>query len=155
MNRKRVPRRQMGMSVKAIIFYGDKFLILEKNDREGKHPWEFPGGGLEYGEDFTAALRREVEEETGLQVEILGPIGLWNYRRSSWQHLTGVIFACRAKTDQVRLSKEHLAYRWLLPSELNVSTLHASLQRALAKLNPQGLREAAALAAKLTEGRKS
>ena len=34
----------MGLSVKAMVFHDGKLLILQKNDIEGLHPWEFPGG---------------------------------------------------------------------------------------------------------------
>ena len=36
----------MGLSVKAMVFHDGKLLLLQKNDIEGRHPWEFPGGGL-------------------------------------------------------------------------------------------------------------
>ena len=42
----------MGLSVKAMIFHNGKMLLLQKNDPEGKHPWELPGGGLCRDEDF-------------------------------------------------------------------------------------------------------
>lgn len=149
MDRKRVPRRFTGISVKAIIFYKDKLLILQKIDREKTYPWEFPGGGLEYGEDFIAALHREVKEETDLTVEILGPIGVWNYRRSAYRHLTGMIFACRTRSNAVRLSSEHRDYRWVYPAELAEYDLHDSLQRSLKKMQAEKLFQAAELAAKL------
>ena len=44
--------RRMGMSVKCMIFYDGDILLLQKKDREGLRPWEFPGGGLEFGEDY-------------------------------------------------------------------------------------------------------
>ena len=58
----------MGLSVKAMVFHDGKLLLLQKNDIEGRHPWEFPGGGLLFHEDFEVGLRREVQEETGLSI---------------------------------------------------------------------------------------
>ncbi len=138
------------MSVKAVIFCGERLLILQKEDREGRHPWEFPGGGLEFGEDFAAALRREVREETGLVVDILGPIGLWEYRRTASSYLTGVIMACTTTSREVRLSKEHGAYAWILPEELASYPLHDSLKRALARISPDKLAAAVTLARRLS-----
>lgn len=137
------------MSVKAVIFYGERLLILQKEDREGRHPWEFPGGGLEFGEGFAAALRREVREETGLAVDILGPIGLWEYRRTSSYYLTGVMMACTTTSQEVRLSKEHGAYAWVLPQELVDYPLHNSLRRALARISTDKLEAAVTLARRL------
>lgn len=149
MQRKQPRQRTMGMSVKAIIWHRGRILILQKKDRPGRHPWEFPGGGLEFGEDFAAALRREVKEETGLTVHILGPVGLWNFRRHPVRPLTGVMFICRSDTEKVTLSFEHLAYRWVLPEELAEYTLHASLRKALAQIRPAELAQAAKLAQEL------
>ena len=141
MQRKQPRQRTMGMSVKAIIWHRGRILILQKNDRPGRHPWEFPGGGLEFGEDFAAALR--------LAVEILGPVGLWNFRRHLGRPLTGVMFICRADTEEVTLSFEHLAYRWVRPEELAEYPLHASLRKALAQIRPAQLAQAAKLAQQL------
>ena len=48
------------LSVKAMIFFEGTLLLLQKNDGEKVHHWEFPGGGLRRGENFLAALKREV-----------------------------------------------------------------------------------------------
>ena len=65
----------MGLSVKAMVFFEGRLLLLQKNDAEGLHHWEFPGGGLHFTEDFEAGLRREVQEETGLTVNLEAPVG--------------------------------------------------------------------------------
>lgn len=41
MQRKQPRQRTMGMSVKAIIWHRGRILILQKNDRPGRHPWKF------------------------------------------------------------------------------------------------------------------
>ena len=59
-----------------MIFHEGKLLLLQKNDAEGLHHWEFPGGGLRFTEDFEAGLRREVSEETGLSIALEAPAGI-------------------------------------------------------------------------------
>lgn len=149
MKRKPIRKGRSGMSVKAVIFCGEQLLILQKEDLEGRHPWEFPGGGLEFGEDFAVALRREVREETGLSVDILGPIGLWEYRRTSSYYLTGIIMACTTVSREVRLSKEHSAYAWVSPRELAEYPLHDSLKRALERISTDKLAAALTLSRRL------
>jgi 8-oxo-dGTP diphosphatase len=56
--------------VLALIRSGDAVLLV-KGDY-GLHLWALPGGRVEPGESFAAAAVREVEEETGLQVEVRG-----------------------------------------------------------------------------------
>lgn len=68
------------LSVKAIIKdeRGNFLLLREKNN-----DWEFPGGGLEHGEDPRTGLTREVLEETGLRVEWISnePVAFWSIRK--------------------------------------------------------------------------
>lgn len=124
----------MGLSVKAMIFHEGKLLLLQKNDAEGLHHWEFPGGGLRFTEDFEAGLRREVSEETGLSITLEAPAGIWSYQKKDGQFLNGVIFTAMTTSDNVTLSEEHLAYRWVTPAELPSYRLHGSLQRSLKQM---------------------
>ncbi|MCH4166179.1 MAG: NUDIX hydrolase [Megasphaera sp.] len=124
----------MGMSVKAMIFHDGRLLLLQKNDAEELHHWEFPGGGLGLKEDFLTGLRREVLEETGLDIHILAPAGVWSYEKKNGQFLNGLIFAAAAHTDIVRLSEEHVDYRWILPQEVPNYRLHGSLWRSLLQM---------------------
>lgn len=121
----------MKLSVKAMIFHGGRLLLLQKKDKEGLHPWEFPGGGVQPGEDFETALLREVQEETGLSIKLLSVSGTWTYRRDEHQQLDGIIFVAEASTDKVIISDEHLAYRWITPAEFPTYCLQESLQHSL------------------------
>lgn len=124
----------MGLSVKAMIFFEGKLLLLQKNDGQQEHHWEFPGGGVDEKETFLMALRREVEEETGLAIDVAAPVGTWTYEKRDGQFLNGVIFTARSQTDVVRLSSEHLAYHWVTPEEFLTYRIHGSLWRALLQM---------------------
>lgn len=50
-------------------------LIQRKNEPLG---WALPGGFIDYGESAETAARREAKEETGLEVELLGLIGVYS-----------------------------------------------------------------------------
>ncbi|MFA6131996.1 MAG: NUDIX domain-containing protein [Patescibacteria group bacterium] len=58
-------------SVYGVILENDKIILLT-NKSNGKY-W-FPGGGINVGEKTEDALRREINEETGLSVEIIRPL---------------------------------------------------------------------------------
>jgi mutator protein MutT len=75
--------------------------------------WQFAGGRLEEGERWDDGLRREVREETGItDLEIVSILMVDNFEWQS-QQLYSACFLCRTNTTVVRLSHEHIEYRWL------------------------------------------
>lgn len=65
------------LGVGAIIFEGDKVLLVERAGEPLKGWWSIPGGLLETGETLEAAVQREVREETGLLVEVVSRFDLF------------------------------------------------------------------------------
>jgi 8-oxo-dGTP diphosphatase len=63
--------------VGALIFDGDRILLVERGKDPLKGFWSLPGGVLETGETLAEGLRREVREETGLDVEPLGVVEIF------------------------------------------------------------------------------
>ena len=62
------------VSAAALIARGDEVLLI-KNPRRG---WEFPGGMVEQGESVIEALKREIMEETGVQVKVTAFVGAYS-----------------------------------------------------------------------------
>jgi len=58
--------------VSAAIFRGDAVLLIKRGKGPWRGLWSLPGGHIELGEYARAAAAREIREETGLSVEILG-----------------------------------------------------------------------------------
>jgi 8-oxo-dGTP diphosphatase len=79
-------------------------------------PWGLPGGWLGKGESPQHGLQRELQEETGLSVNVLRPLLIDNgyYFRT---HLD-ISFLCMAENDVQTLSSELLDHRWVRPDEL-------------------------------------
>jgi 8-oxo-dGTP pyrophosphatase MutT (NUDIX family) len=60
-------------AARAVVFDDDGNVALLYVSKHGYY--KLPGGGVEEGEDFEGALKRECEEEIGCSVEIIKPIG--------------------------------------------------------------------------------
>lgn len=64
------PAAALPQIVAAIIRNGSRVLLVQEQGIEDREPtWMLPGGRVEYGESPDLALRREIEEETGLTIE--------------------------------------------------------------------------------------
>lgn len=99
------------ISVKAIIIKEDRILLLKPKNLQGSFKgWDGPGGHVEEGESILDSLKREVLEETGLEVEKAYPIKLLNFPGVSTDYL---IFLCPISSGEVVLSDEHTDYQWL------------------------------------------
>ena len=62
------------VGVGVVIFRGDQVLLAQRGKPPRKSTWSIPGGAQEIDETVREAGLREVREETGLEVEILGLI---------------------------------------------------------------------------------
>jgi len=112
------------ISQKAIITDGEKVLVLKNTGEwtKGVSEWELPGGLLEMEEDFEKGLKREVLEETKLNIEIEKIITLWSDFYNGFKFKNGdlkdvrivnIAFVCKKIGGEVKLSGEHLEYLWV------------------------------------------
>jgi 8-oxo-dGTP diphosphatase len=63
------------VAVAAVIWNARReVLLIRRTKQPRKGQWSLPGGKVEFGESLAVALKREIREETGLEIEILGLI---------------------------------------------------------------------------------
>ena len=86
-------------------------LLAVRGDLRG---WELPGGNPRAGEGDEAALRREIREETGLEVEVECLVG--EYVRTGFRPHTARVYRCRSVGGLLRPSSEAPRVRWFEPS---------------------------------------
>lgn len=85
---------------KVIILWSKRCLVLQKNNME----WELPGGHLNLGETYKQGAIREVREETGMKLGKLKTI----IKQKQFR-----MFISHAKVIKVKLSDEHISYKWV------------------------------------------
>lgn len=69
--------KAISIGVGVVVFRGDEVLIIRRGKRPFLGQWSIPGGGLLHGERLEDAARREVREETGLDVRLIGLIDVF------------------------------------------------------------------------------
>jgi 8-oxo-dGTP diphosphatase len=118
------------LSVKAVILDEQGRCLLIRRSRRCRNfvgQWEWPGGKVDPGEEFAAALVREAREETSLEVEITGLAGA-----AQWEMATvNVILLCleaRRIGGDVHLSEEHDDFAWVPLAQLPEWKLSAQMQ---------------------------
>jgi 8-oxo-dGTP pyrophosphatase MutT (NUDIX family) len=98
----------------AIFKSGGKILLIQRADDQ---LWARPGGAFEVGETPAQGACREAWEETGVEVEPLALVGVYDSRlcgTKSRAHLYQVVFLCRPRDPDAQpiVSNETLDVRW-------------------------------------------
>lgn len=122
------------LAVSGAIFRDGKVLLVRRSRSPGKGFYSFPGGRVEFGESLHTALHREVDEETGLRIEILGLAG-WREvlpgAGSGGGHYLIISFAARWSAREPVLNDEHDDFLWLAPDALGDLRVTGGLQEVI------------------------
>ena len=114
------------VSVAAVIT-DDRGRALLIQRRDNGH-WEPPGGVLELGETIENGLRREVREETGLEIE---PGPLTGVYKNMARGIVALVFRCQVTGGQLTTNEEAIAFRWAEEGEIRDLAVTAYAVRVL------------------------
>ncbi len=102
----------------AIIEHKGKVLAAQRSASMSMPlKWEFPGGKIEPGEAPEECLRREVDEEIGISVDVVQALPLLTHHYDTFI-VTLYPFVCTISSRDIILH-EHAALTWLPPDELH------------------------------------
>ena len=99
------------VSVAALVTNDLGQILLVKSPWRG---WEYPGGLIEPGETFQEALHREVREESGVEIEITGFVGIC---KNVERNIVNIDFTARDIGGELRTSEESTEVIWASPEE--------------------------------------
>ena len=108
------------IAVSAAIFRDGKVLLTRRARSPAKGFYSLPGGRVEFGESLHHALAREIDEETGLDIDIIGLAGWREVLPAAVGagHYLIMSFAARWVAREPVLNDELDDYRWIAPEAL-------------------------------------
>jgi len=110
------------VGVGGVVIRGGSVLLIRRGREPLKGRWSIPGGLLELGEELAAGVRRELKEETGLEVEPLEALAVFDriFREGLRvrYHYVIVDYACRLKGGRLRPASDVLDARWVRREDL-------------------------------------
>ena len=121
------------LAVSAAIFRESKVLLVRRARSPAKGFYSLPGGRVEFGETLHIALEREVGEETGLKVEIIGLAG-WREvvpAVAGGGHYLIMSFAARWVSGEVVLNDELDDHKWLETNDLGEFKITGGLEEVI------------------------
>jgi 8-oxo-dGTP diphosphatase len=114
---RRYPQRPI-LGVGAIILHRDRVLLVERGKPPLKGYWSLPGGVLEVGERLEEGIHREVMEETGLEIQTLGVVEIFEriMRDAAGRaeyHYVLIDYLCRATGGTLCAATDCASAQWV------------------------------------------
>ena len=136
MGKYNIPNCFYRISIKALILDDKKRFLLTK-EKDGK--WDLPGGGLDFGEKPENCLRREIQEEMGLEVTYISDTP--SYFLTSQKEITfwfaNIIYLTKIKDLNFTKSDECTEIKFFTKEEAIKEDVISNILDFLKLFNPQ------------------
>lgn len=104
----------------AVIIQDNKILCVQRNENKYDYiskKWEFPGGKVEENEQLEDTIKREIQEELNITIDVKSFLIQVNHEYPDFK-LKMDTFICEIKDGVLELN-EHIDYKWLSINELS------------------------------------
>ncbi|GAA4994761.1 NUDIX domain-containing protein [Yinghuangia aomiensis] len=109
-----------------------RLLMIHRTDND---LWSIPGGAHDIGESIAQTVVREVDEETGIRIRVLGVVGLYTdpghviaYDDGEVRQQFSICFRALPIGGELRTSSESKEVRWVRPDHLDALGIHRSIR---------------------------
>lgn len=121
------------VAVTAVVRDGaGRLLLIRRTDND---LYAIPGGAQEIGETISQTVVREVKEETGIDVEVSGLVGVYSdpdhvieFSDGEVRQEFSLCFRARPIGGELRTSSESKEVLWVDPTRLDELTIHPSIR---------------------------
>ena len=127
----KIPRVTVGA-----LIVDNKGRIFLMQSHKWHHLWSIPGGHIEYGESAIDAVRREVKEETNLDVSVKELLCIQECIKSDEyhdkeRHFIFLEFLCTSPNGEVKINEEGENHKWVKPAEMHMVPLTTFTKKLL------------------------
>lgn len=133
------PEKRIILGVGAVVWNArEEVLLIRRRNPPRQDEWSLPGGKVEFGETLREALAREVREETALEIEIIGLVGVAELVRDACAgaedgHYVLVDFCAFARSGDFTAASDASEARWFSVAEIAALPLWRETRRIIAE----------------------
>ena len=122
--------------VRVVVLDCERVLLVQRGNPPGRYAWSLPGGVVELGEKLVDAARREIKEETGLDVEVGECLNAVDSVTRDDQgkiqfHYVLVDFLAKPTSHKIGASSDVLEVKWITPNELQTMNLYRGILKTV------------------------
>lgn len=110
------PKPRLGSA--AVVRKDDRILLGKRGKQPGFGKWVLPGGGVDFLESYKDTVKREIREETGLEVIVGEFIGVYEVIEPPDNHRVIIYSWCDYKGGEVRPSDDLLEAKFFTTDEV-------------------------------------
>ena len=117
----------------AVVVNKEGKILLHR--RSDSNTWSLPGGAMEIGESISETVKREVKEETGLDVEPEYLIGIYSnpehviaYSNGEVRQEFSICFSCKIVGGSLKVSEESFELAFFTPQEIEQLNMHEAMR---------------------------
>lgn len=96
----------------GVIIKDNKVLLVKRGSPPGVGEWAIPGGRINYDEDAVGCLKREMKEETNLEVEPLAFVGVYSDPKREPRQVITAAYLCKIKGGEVKHGDDAADAQW-------------------------------------------